>query len=433
MKVLLVGGGGREHALAWRLREEDPSIEIIAAPGNPGIADMASCVPISVAEIDRLAELAESTGVDWTLVGPEAPLAAGIVDAFRARRLPIFGPTHAGATLETSKAFSKTLMAEAGVPTARAIQCNGVASAHAAIDSIGAPVVIKASGLAAGKGVIICKTVHEARAAAAAMLDEHLFGPAGDTILVEEFMEGEELSVFAITDGERFAILPAAQDHKRLRAGDEGPNTGGMGAYSPVSLVEQSPELISTIADLIIEPTLAEMRSRGTPFTGLLYVGAMVTTEGPKVVEFNCRFGDPETQAVLPVVSRDDSLIELMSTVARGESLRESRELAADSSAVTTVLAAPGYPDSPTTGTPISLPDVPSGVLVFHAGTRRGEHGLLLTGGGRVLAVTGVAASFDEAQARSQAFARAVQFEGKQFRADIGWRELARRAGATRD
>jgi len=296
---------------------------------------------------------------------------------------------------------------------------------------MGAPVVIKASGLAAGKGVIICRTVEEARDAASAMLDAHLFGAAGDTILVEEFMEGEELSVFAITDGERFVILPPAQDHKRLRDGDEGPNTGGMGAYSPVSLAEQSPELVSSIAERIIEPTLAEMRSRGIPFSGLLYVGAMVTAEGPKVVEFNCRFGDPETQAVLPVISHDDSLIELMSTVARGGSLEESRELSATSSAVTTVLAAPGYPDAPATGAPISLPQAPAGVLVFHAGTKRDDNGRLVTAGGRVLGVTGVAASFDEAQARSQTYARAVEFQGKQFRADIGWRELGRRAGAT--
>ena len=431
MKVLLVGGGGREHALAWRLREESPSIEIVAAPGNPGIAGLAHCVPISGTDIDRLAEVAQTERVDWTLVGPEAPLAAGIVDLFRAKKLPIFGPTRAGAMLETSKVFSKTLMAEAGVPTARALACDGIAAANAAIDSIGAPVVIKASGLAAGKGVIICETVDEARAAASAMLDQHVFGAAGDTVLVEEFMEGEELSVFAITDGEGFVILPAAQDHKRLREGDEGPNTGGMGAYSPVSLVEQSPQLISAIADRVIEPTLAEMRRRGTPFTGLLYVGAMVTSDGPKVVEFNCRFGDPETQAVLPVISRDDSLIDLMSRVARGEALRDSRELTAEGAAVTTVLAAPGYPDAPKSGAEISIPEIPPGVLVFHAGTKHAGNGQLVTAGGRVLAVTGVAASFDEAQARSHAFAREIQFDGKQFRADIGWRELARRAGAT--
>jgi len=433
MRVLLLGGGGREHALAWRLREEEPSIEIVAAPGNPGIAELATCIPVSVSDLDKLADVAASNAVDWTLVGPEAPLGAGIVDAFRARGLPIFGPTRAGAMLETSKAFSKTLMVEAGVPTARAIECHGLASARAAIESMGAPVVIKASGLAAGKGVIICETVEAAQAAASAMLEAHVFGSAGDTVLVEKFMEGEELSVFAITDGEHFVILPAAQDHKRLLEGDQGPNTGGMGAYSPVSLAEQSPELISSIADRIIEPTLAEMRRRGTPFTGLLYVGAMITADGPKVVEFNCRFGDPETQALLPAIGREDSLIDLMSAVARGESIGQNRELAASRSAVATVLAAPGYPESPAIGAPISIPEVPGGVLVFHAGTKRDASGRLVTAGGRVLGVTGVASSFEEAQTRSQAFAREIQFEGKQFRADIGWRELGRRAGATGD
>jgi phosphoribosylamine--glycine ligase len=433
MKVLLVGGGGREHALAWRLRQEDPSIEIVAAPGNPGIAEIATCVAISATDVERLASFAEKSGVDWTLVGPEAALAAGIVDTFREKGLPIFGPTRAGAMLETSKAFSKTLMVEAGVPTARAIECSDLESANVAIDSIGAPCVIKASGLAAGKGVIICKTLDEARAAASSMLNDHAFGAAGDTVLIEEFMEGEELSLFAITDGENFVILPAAQDHKRLLEGVEGPYTGGVGAYSPVSLAEQSPDLISTIADRIIKPTLTEMGRRGTPFTGLLYVGAMVTAEGPKVVEFNCRFGDPETQAVLPVISIEDSLIDLMSAIARGESLDETYEIPAAQSGVTTVVAASGYPDLPIAGTPILVPDVPADVIVFHAGTKRDSKGGLVTSGGRVLAVTGLGSSFEEAQTRSQAFAREIQFEGKQFRADIGWRELDRRAGASRD
>ena len=284
MKVFVVGSGGREHALVWRLRREDPSIEVIAAPGNPGIAELAECVPIG-ADIDALVKYARQSGITWTLVGPEAPLAAGLVDAFRAEGLAIFGPTRAGAMLETSKAFSKTLMEEAGVPTARAITCNDLADAYRAISEIGAPVVIKASGLAAGKGVIICETIDEAQSAAAAMLKDGAFGAAGDTILVEEFMEGEELSVFAMTDGERVVVLPAAQDHKRLLERDRGPNTGGMGAYAPVSLVDQNPGIIDEIADRIIRPTLSAMRARGTPFTGLLYVGAMLTAVLEKVGE----------------------------------------------------------------------------------------------------------------------------------------------------
>ena len=431
MKVLLVGAGGREHALAWRLRQEDPSVEIFAAPGNPGIAELATCVAIAQTDIPALATYARQHDVTWTLVGPEAPLAAGIVDAFRADRLPIFGPTRAAAMLETSKAFSKTLMTRAGVPTARAIECTTVAAASAAIDDIGAPVVVKASGLAAGKGVIICQTESEARSAVAAMLEQHTFGTAGDTVLVEEFMEGEELSLFALTDGERIVVLPAAQDHKRLLEGDRGPNTGGMGAYAPVSLVEQHPDIIATITDRIIGPTLGAMRDRNTPFTGLLYVGAMLTSEGPKVVEFNCRFGDPETQAILPALGREESLIDAMFTIARGDTLSGDRELAASNAAVTTVLAAPGYPDAPVTGAAIEIPAPPADILVFHAGTKRAPGGSLVTAGGRVLAVTGVGPSFEEAQSRSQSFAREIAFEGKQFRADIGWRELDRRAGAT--
>jgi phosphoribosylamine--glycine ligase len=423
MKVLLVGAGGREHALAWRLRQDVPAVEIIATPGNPGIAELATCMPVGATDIPRLVELARRESVTWTLVGPEAPLAAGIVDAFRAERLPIFGPTRAGAMLETSKAFSKTLMVEAGVPTARAITCETLAEARRAIDELGAPVVVKASGLAAGKGVIICHTIAEAHSAAKSMLKENAFGDAGATVLVEEFMEGEELSVFVLTDGERVVALPAAQDHKRLLNSDEGPNTGGMGAYAPVSLA--APELIDDVLERVARPTLATMRARGTPFTGLLYIGLMLTSDGPKVVEFNCRFGDPETQAVLPAIA-GDSISELMYTIARGDRLPANASLATGRAAVTTVLAAAGYPEKPRAGDMINIPAVPEGVLVFHAGTKNGDDGRLVTAGGRVLTVTGLADSFADAQMRSQQFAAEVSFAGKQFRTDIGWREVSR-------
>jgi phosphoribosylamine--glycine ligase len=432
MNVLVVGAGGREHALVWRLRQEDPSVRIVVAPGNPGIAEIAECVPIG-ADVDALVEYARQNAVTWTLVGPEAPLGAGIVDAFRAAKLPIFGPTKAGAMLETSKAFSKKLMADAGVPTARAVTCTDLPQAYKAISEIGAPLVIKASGLAAGKGVIICEITDEARSAAAAMLEDGAFGAAGDTILVEEFMDGEELSVFVMTDGEHVAVLPSAQDHKRLLDGDRGPNTGGMGAYSPVSIVAQTPGIIEEILERIVRPTLGAMRARGTPFTGLLYVGAMLTADGPKVVEFNCRFGDPETQAVLPAMSLEDSMSETMFTIARGEKLPGDSHFAASRAAVTTVLAAAGYPEAPRIGAVIGIPPAPRDVLVFHAGTKTRADGSLVTAGGRVLAVTGLGTTFDEAQSRSQTFAREIDFEGKQFRADIGWRELERRAGATGD
>ena len=428
MRVLIVGGGGREHALAWRLRQEDPSAELFAAPGNPGIAELATCASISATDLGSVLGLARHLAVDWTLVGPEAPLAAGLVDTFRAAGLPIFGPTRAAAMIESSKEFSKKLMLDAGVPTARAISCRTMADAERAIDDIGVPVVIKASGLAAGKGVIVCTTRSEATDAAASMLAGS-FGDAGSTLLVEEFMDGEELSLFALTDGTHAVPLPAAQDHKRLLEEDRGPNTGGMGAYCPVSLVDQSPELIDDVLERVVSPTLAAMLARGTPFSGLLYVGLMLTAEGPKVVEFNCRFGDPETQAVLPALGRHAPLGEFMFTIARGDRLPENTKFDASRFAVSTVVAAAGYPEHPMTGDVIELPAVPDGVLVFHAGTKRGPDGALVTAGGRVLTITGVGDSLDEAHGRSLAYAREVLFTGKQFRSDIGWRELVRRAG----
>lgn len=424
MKVLLVGGGGREHALAWRLRQDDSTTEIFAAPGNPGIAEIATCLPLSATGIVGLTAAARQHDVDWTLVGPEAPLAAGMADAFRAARLPVFGPTRAAAMLETSKAFAKSLMMGAGIPTARAITCETLSDAERAIAEMGAPLVVKASGLAAGKGVIICRSAKEARQAAAAMMSEHVFGDAGNTILVEEFMEGEELSMFFLTDGENAVALPPAQDHKRLLDGDRGPNTGGMGAYAPVSVVERQPDLLDAVMNRVVAPTLSAMRERGTPFTGLLYAGLMLTSDGPKVVEFNCRFGDPETQAVLPIVSENVS--ELMHAIARDERV-QSRAIAAERAAATTVLAASGYPDKPRFGDAVDVPASPEDVVVFHAGTKRDAEGRLITSGGRVLSVTGVADSVEEAVAASQEFAAAVHFEGKQYRTDIGWRELARR------
>lgn len=425
VSLLVVGGGGREHALAWRLRLENPTARILAAPGNPGIAEVAQCVPVSATDIDALLALARRENVDWTLVGPEAPLAAGIADAFRAARLPLFGPTKAAAMLETSKAFSKALMVEAGIPTARAITCADVRSSERAIGEIGAPVVIKASGLAAGKGVIVCQGVDEARDAARSMLEQRAFGDAGATVLVEEFMQGEELSLFVLTDGENVTALPAARDHKRLLDGDRGPNTGGMGAYSPVSL-DDAEALTADVLDRIARPTLDRMRDRGTPFTGLLYIGLMLTTDGPKVVEFNCRFGDPETQAVLPAIDPRQSLSEVMAAIAHGESTANASPFDVSRYAVTTVLASDGYPGKPRTGDRIELPAPPDDVLVFHAGTKRGADGSLLTAGGRVLGVTGLGSAFEHAQQRSVDFADAVSFDGKQFRTDIGSRELRR-------
>ena len=428
MKVLIVGGGGREHALAWKLRRDDPNAELIAAPGNPGIESVARCIPISADKLEPLAEMAEQQRVDLTLVGPEVPLEAGIVNLFQARGLPIFGPTSEAARIETSKKFAKELMVGAGVPTARSTNHSDPQEAKLALAEFSAPVVIKASGLAAGKGVIIAQSAAEAERAIDAMLNDRVFGAAGREILLEEFMEGEELSLFVITDGEHALPFLGAQDHKRLLDGDFGPNTGGMGAYAPTSIA--SPDVIRRVMREIIEPTLAAMREQGCPFKGLLYAGLMLSEDGPRVVEFNCRFGDPETQALMPLM--ESSLLELIAAVAGGGSLARARPPEwKPLSAVTTVIAAEGYPEKPRTGDLIHLPAPETGIEIFHAGTARNPGGELITAGGRVLAVTAVAPDLLEAADRSREFAERASFKGKQLRRDIGWRELTRGARIT--
>jgi len=428
MRVLIIGGGGREHALAWKLKQEEPTLELLAAPGNPGIAELAECIPIGVGQIAALQALALERSVDLTIVGPEAPLALGIVDLFRSSGLPIFGPTKAAAEIETSKAFAKQLMLEDGIPTARAEMHTQVAAAKDAARRFGAPVVIKASGLAAGKGVIVCQSLAEADQAIDDMLEGNRFGAAGAQVLVEEFMEGEEISIFAITDGASFVILPGLQDHKRLLDNDAGSNTGGMGAYLPVTLELGPGRPVSdggTAQRSVIDRTLRGLARRGRPFTGLLYAGLMMTKDGPKVVEFNCRFGDPETQALLPVLSGEPRLIDLMLAVAKGETL-PSGSAETRGACVTTVLAAANYPETPRTGDPITLPAAEDGIFVFHAGTARDADGRLVTAGGRVLAVSALGESVTIAQRRSLDYAQRVEFQGKQFRTDIGWREIAR-------
>jgi phosphoribosylamine---glycine ligase len=429
MRVLLVGGGGREHALAWRLAQDDPSVSITAAPGNPGIAELAECLPIAATDVEALARLARERRVDLTLVGPETPLAAGIVDRFRTDGLPIFGPTRAAAEIETSKSFAKTIMHEAAVPTARAIVCTEVKKAKAAVRSFGAPVVIKATGLAAGKGVVVCQTIAEADATIDEMIVGRRFGVASSEVLVEEFMSGEELSVLAICDGERALPLVPAQDHKRLLDGDQGPNTGGMGAYAPVSIATTA--LMSETMDRVFTPTLATLKAHGRPFSGLLYAGLMLTSDGPKVVEFNCRFGDPETQVVLPVTRLTIPFPELLALVARGERIPDDVAVAPHGAAVSTVVAARGYPEQPALGASIRLPAARKDVLIFHAGTSRDATGALVTAGGRVFSVTGLGRTFGEACKRSRDAAAEIAFDGRQLRSDIGWRELERNAGAT--
>lgn len=425
MKVLLVGGGGREHALAWKFLQDDPQLDLVAAPGNPGIAALGRCEAVSATDIESICALAQRERPDIVVVGPEAPLALGLVDRLRTLRIAAFGPTQAAAEIETSKRFAKELMLAAGVPTAMARTFTDAATAKAEVRRLGAPVVVKASGIAAGKGVVVASTVAEAEAAVDAMLVDNVFGDAGAEVLVEECMTGEELSIFALTDGTHVLPMIAAQDHKRIGEGDTGPNTGGMGAYCPVSIAP--PALIDDAVARVFTPTLRAMRDAGRPFTGLLYAGVMLTPQGMKVVEFNCRFGDPETQAILPLL--DSSLLNPISAIARGESIASCAPLRWKPQAtITTVVAAAGYPGSVRSGDLMTLPATSPDVLVFHAGTARDRDGALRTSGGRVLAVTAIGATLSAAHDRSAAVASDISFEGKQFRRDIGWRELARRA-----
>lgn len=422
MKVLIVGGGGREHALAWKFKQDAPAMELIAAPGNPGIATLGRCVPIKVDDIDGLVSLARGERPDLVMIGPEGPLAEGLADRLRAEGIHVFGPSAAAAQIETSKRFAKELMFRAGVPTAKASVHVTPASAKRAAADLGAPVVIKASGLAAGKGVVVAETLVEADRAIDMMLQDGMFGAAGSEVLVEEFMAGEELSLFAVCDGECAILMTGAQDHKRLRDGDQGPNTGGMGAYSPVSL--DTPELRGRVLGEIILPTLAAMRDVGTPFHGLLYAGLMITASGPKVVEFNCRFGDPETQVLLPLM--EGSLLDAITIVANGGSLKGLPDFTWKAgAAATTVVAASGYPEKARSGDVIAFPPPEDDVYVFHAGTAERD-GTIVTAGGRVLAVTAVDATLGDAVERSRGYAEKVEFAGKQMRGDIGWRELAR-------
>lgn len=422
MRILVVGSGGREHALCWALRRENPDATLYCAPGNPGTAALATPVPAAADDIDRIADAADMLAIDLVVIGPEVPLAGGLADRLRAEGRAVVGPGAAAARIESSKAFAKGVMEAAGVPTAASRTFTDLNAALAYVGAHAEPLVVKASGLAAGKGAVVCGTRDEARHVVRAMLGEGAFGDAGRTIVIEAFLEGEELSLLGLTEGSEVALLPAAQDHKRLLEGDRGPNTGGMGAYSPVSLA--TPALLERARREVYEPVLAELRKRGTPFSGVLYAGLMVNRAGElSVVEFNCRLGDPETQVVLPLVA--GGLTDAFWRIARGDPPGALR--LEPGAAVTTVLAARGYPDQPEKGAPIAIPtDLPAGVTVFHAGTSRDADGTLRVAGGRVLNVTGVARTFAEAQRASAAAADRITFDGKQFRRDIGWREAAR-------
>jgi len=423
MRILIVGNGGREHALLWKLRRDAPTAEFFATRPNGGM--VAHCEPVNLAptDVEAVAGWAAAHRIDLTVIGPEAPLAAGIVDRFRFKGLPVFGPTKAAARIEASKAYAKDLMRSAGVPTAEYRTFSNLAGAEAYVREHGAPIVVKASGLAAGKGAVVCATVEDALATLRSMLGDLEFGEAGREVVIEECMQGEELSVFALTDGTHSVILVPAQDHKRVGDGDTGPNTGGMGAYAPVSLA--TADLIQEARAQVFEPTLAALAREGCPFTGLLYAGLMLTKDGIRVVEFNCRFGDPETQVVLPLL--ESQLLELIATVAEGGSLAGRSARQRRGAAVTTVVAAGGYPGSYQKGKAITIPaDLErEGVTVFHAGTEMSD-GRLVTSGGRVLAVTALADTFRAAADESRMAASRIAFEGAFHRSDIGWRERAR-------
>lgn len=427
MRILVVGNGGREHALLWKLRRDAPGASFYATRPNAGMADLAEPVEIDPGEVEALAGWAAARSIDLTLVGPEAPLAAGIADRFRKEGLPVFGPSAAAARIESSKAFAKELMVRAGVPTAEHAVFTEPEAAVDHVRARGAPLVVKASGLAGGKGAIVCSDEDAAVDAVERMMEERAFGEAGREVLVEEFMRGEELSVFAITDGEDVLLLLPSQDHKQIGEGDRGPNTGGMGAYAPVSVA--TPELVAEVRERILLPTLRALAEEGSPFRGLLYAGLMLTDDGPRVVEFNCRFGDPEAQVVVPLMG--SSLLEPLLRVAEGGSVSDLEVTFREGAAVVTVLASEGYPGRYPTGRTIRIPEElrdEEEILCFHAGTRR-QDGHLETAGGRVLGVTGLGETLDEAAARSRLGAREVAFQGKYFRNDIGWRELARGEG----
>lgn len=423
MQVLVIGGGGREHTLVWKLAQSKKVTKLYAAPGNPGMKDLAECVDLDITDLNGLADWAEKHAIDLTVVGPEAPLVAGIVDVFNARGLTIFGPSAKAAEIEGSKIFSKELMEKYGVPTAFFKVCDNLADARTFVEEKGAPIVIKADGLAAGKGVVVAMTKDEALDALDEMMGAHKFGSAGNRVVIEEFMEGEEASLLAFTDGKTIVPMLAAQDHKRVNDGDQGPNTGGMGAYCPAPVMTDA--LKEKTVKEVLRPIVDALAKEGRPYSGCLYAGLMIKGDSVKVVEFNARFGDPETQVVLPLLKSD--LAEIMVACAKGTLKPEMVEWS-DKSAVCVVMASGGYPGSYKKGLPITglkAAGAMEDVVVFHAGTRE-EDGKILTNGGRVLGVTAVADSIPAAQQKAYDAVDKIHFDGAHFRQDIAWRALRR-------
>ena len=421
MNILVLGGGGREHALAWAILQNPKCDRLIVAPGNAGIAGIAECADLPITDPGAVIAFAEAENVDFVVIGPEAPLVAGVADRVAEAGLLVFGPSAAAARLEASKAFTKEICAACGAPTARHARFADAAAAKAHVAAQGAPIVVKADGLAAGKGVVVAETAAEAEAAIDAMLGG-AYGAAGAEVVIEERMTGEEASFFVLCDGAHVLPVGTAQDHKRIGEGDTGPNTGGMGAYSPAPVMTAQVQA-RALAE-IVRPTVAEMARRGTPYRGVLYAGLMIEAGRPRLVEFNARFGDPEAQVLMMRLGAQ--ALDLMLATAEGR-LDSARVHWADDHALTVVLAAPGYPGPAETGTPIggldALPE-DSFRMMFHAGTARAD-GRVVSAGGRVFAATGRGATLAEARERAYALADGVDFPGATYRRDIGWRALA--------
>jgi phosphoribosylamine--glycine ligase len=423
MKVLVIGSGGREHALVWKLRQSPRVSKIYCAPGNGGIADEAECLPADVKNIDSLLAVAHQVQPDLTVIGPELPLMLGAVDEFTRRGWRTFGPTKAASRLETSKSFAKEFLQRHHIPTARYAICNSVDEVRDALPHFHTPIVVKADGLAAGKGVVVCKSKEEAASVGTEMLSGRMLGEAGSRVVLEEFLQGDELSFLVVSDGERIAPLVAAQDHKRVGDGDTGPNTGGMGAYSTASLVDE--QMRNWLVQHVARPVVQGMKAEGAEYKGVLYCGLMMTAKGPMVLEFNCRFGDPETQPILMRLESD--LAEALEASIEGRVSEGDYRWLPDAS-VCVVMASGGYPGTYDAGKRISGLEEANGlegVKVFHAGTTRHDDGYF-TSGGRVLGVTARAASLPEAVSRAYEAVGKINFEGAQYRKDIAARALKR-------
>jgi len=419
MKILILGSGGREHALAWKLRQSSRVTELYCAPGNGGISEIATCVPLKLADQEALVAFAKEREIDLTVVGPDDALAAGIVDRFEAAGLRIFGPEQAAARLESSKVFAKEFMQRHGIPTAASGHFTHSTLAQEFASRMSLPVVVKADGLALGKGVIIAQTHAEAATAIRQIMDERKFGDAGSAVVIEEFLQGPEVSIHALVDGSSYLLFPSAQDHKRAQDGDQGLNTGGMGTYSPVP--QLTPELELQVREQVLERFLAGIKADGIRYRGMLFPGLILTAAGPRVLEFNCRFGDPETQVLLSRLETD--LVDLLEACIDG-TLAHQTPLWKEGSAVCVIAASGGYPEAYETGKPIDgLGEASRDAVVFHAGTRL-QDDRFLTSGGRVLGVTATGADLSEARERAYRATRAVTFKGMHFRSDIGAKGL---------